>query len=163
MKRLLSAAFALGLAATAGAEDLPGTQLFASAGPGNVGGGHLSLAGGVSQRLLGPLSAVGEVQYARLDNGIESTSAAAGLKWRMLGGTRVSPFVLASMGVVDYRSSFYGRTTGTASSLGAGLDWRLTDRASAFVEARINLWTGGGIGDGLDGHVPLRAGVTLGF
>ncbi len=85
------------------------------------------------------------------------------MKWRVVPRARLSPFVLASYGVVDYRSPFFGQNDGTALSLGGGLDWRVSDRASVFIETRANLWTGGGIGDGLDGHVPLRAGVTLGF
>lgn len=164
MKRLVFAFVTLGAAGLAGADDTAATSIFASAGPGSLGSfNHLSLDAGLTRRLAGPLSLLVEVQHARLRNDVTATSLSAGLKWRVVPRARLSPFVLASYGVVDYRSPFFGQNDGTAFSLGGGLDWRVSDRASVFIETRANLWTGGGIGDGLDGHVPLRAGVTLGF
>ena len=165
MKRLFFFAFfAVGSASGAAAQDAPAMSLFASAGPGSMGSlSHLSLNAGLTRRLAGPVFLMAEVQHARLRNDVRATSFTGGLKWRMLPHARLSPFTLASYGVVDYRSPFSGQTDGNALSVGAGLDWRVSPRASVFVETRANLWTGGGIGDGLDGHVPIRAGVAVGF
>ena len=161
---LLAAAAGLMAPAAARAEEPSPLQVFASVGPSAMdGSSRLSLGAGLSWSLSPSFALIGEVQHGRHRHEINTLSGSAGLRWRMLGSSRVSPFVLTSLGVVDYDSPYWGRSTGQALSLGGGLDARISARSSVFVESRINLWGGPSIGDGIDGHIPLRAGISLRF
>lgn len=119
-----------------------------------------SLAAGVVWTPGGwPLLA--EVQYDGGRYEITAVSVSVGVRWRISRAWRVSPLLVASGGVVGYRSAFGETVSGGAWSLGTGLEYRLSTRVSLFVEARINLWIGDSIGDGLDGTVPVRSGVVF--
>ena len=136
-------------------------QGFASAGASSVDAPlFLSLGAGVVWTLGGwPLLA--EVQYEEFRREITALSVAVGVRWRIAKAWRVSPLLVASGGVVRYRSAFGETISGSAWSLGTGLEYRLGTRASLFLEGRINLRLAGSIGDGGDGSAPVRFGVVL--
>lgn len=134
---------------------------FASAGVSSVAAPlFLSLGAGMVWTPGGwPLLA--EVQYDVGRYEITALSVSAGVRWRIAKAWSVSPLLVASGGVVRYRSALAGTVSGSAWSVGTGLDHRLGARATLFLEGRINLWIGGRIADGLDGSLPVRFGVAV--
>jgi hypothetical protein len=133
----------------------------ASAGVSSVEAPRFLSIGGAVVWTPGGWPLLAEVQYDGGRYEITALSVSVGVRWRIVRAWRVSPLLIASGGVVRYRSAFGETVSGGAWSLGTGLEYRLGTRASLFLEGRINLWTGASIGDGSDGTVPVRFGVAF--
>jgi hypothetical protein len=75
---------------------------------------------------------------------------------------RVSPYLTLGYGIGRYVPSWTQASFGKAAALGAGLQLRLSPRASMFVESRFAM-LGADAADGLHMELPVKIGVRLGF
>jgi hypothetical protein len=76
---------------------------------------------------------------------------------------RLSPYLTLGYGLGRYTDSYSDTDPGRAGTLGAGLQWRLSPRASLFVESRFAMMGDIVAADGLHMELPVRFGLRLGF
>jgi hypothetical protein len=172
MNRTLPMAWLLAmLGVAAHAQESPRFQMGAAAGR-NLGtsaeGLHLAVAPSFALNQYVSLGA--DLGYSYLPLSYQARGGGNRAYWGLatltataLPSHRLSPYVTLGYGLGRYADSRGDAEFGKAGALGAGLQLRLSPRASVFVESRFAMMGNIVASDGVHMELPVKVGVRLGF